>query len=153
MEAPQDSGRRNVLTWGLWAVLGIIAGASALPLAELVLRRTAGKRLKFVPVLDLYDMPEVGVKKLELSLAGGPAPDTRIFLKKDTAGVLTAISATCTHLGCLINYNRLKGRFICPCHGGVYDGEGNVISGPPPRALDRLPVKVESGRILVGFML
>ena len=55
----------------------------------------------------------------------------------------------CTHLGCRIHHNPEKGRYLCPCHGGVFDDEGKVISGPPPKPLDQHPVKLEGGRIWV----
>jgi cytochrome b6-f complex iron-sulfur subunit len=41
-------------------------------------------------------------------------------------------------------------RFICPCHAGIYDLEGNVLSGPPPKALIKLPVRVEGENIVIG---
>jgi Rieske Fe-S protein len=40
-----------------------------------------------------------------------------------------------------------KSRFFCPCHNGVFDREGQVVSGPPPRALDRYDVEVMAGAI------
>ena len=47
---------------------------------------------------------------------------------------IRAISSTCTHLGCRTSYEKASGRIICPCHGGVYDLQGNVLEGPPPGA-------------------
>jgi Rieske Fe-S protein len=41
-----------------------------------------------------------------------------------------------------VNWNEVKGQFICPCHGGVYDRDGRVVSGPPPAPLTRLNVRV-----------
>jgi hypothetical protein len=38
-------------------------------------------------------------------------------------------------------------RFICPCHGGVYDLLGRRVGGPPPRPLDRFPTRVVNGRV------
>lgn len=61
-----------------------------------------------------------------------------------------AISRVCTHLGCLVDYEGNKNRLLCPCHAGVYDLEGNVVSGPPPKALPRIPIKVEGENIVVG---
>jgi Rieske Fe-S protein len=146
--------RRDVLAWGLWAAIGVLAAATAWPVYELVSsRRGRKKALKYIGALPVEDMPEVGVMKVELNLRGGERPDTRLFIRRDAAGALTAYSATCTHLSCLINFNRVKGEFICPCHGGRYDIEGRVIAGPPPRPLTRLPVKVQGGKIAVGFMM
>lgn len=51
--------------------------------------------------------------------------------------------STCTHLGCAVKWDAAGDRFACPCHGGVYDAQGRVIAGPPPRPLTRLEVKIE----------
>jgi Rieske Fe-S protein len=40
-------------------------------------------------------------------------------------------------------------RFFCPCHNGVFDKSGNVVSGPPPRALDRFETKIEDGVLFI----
>jgi cytochrome b6-f complex iron-sulfur subunit len=61
-----------------------------------------------------------------------------------------ALSRVCTHLGCLVNFDKDKQIFICPCHGGEYDLEGNVIKGPPPKPLPRFAVKVEDSNLLIG---
>jgi Rieske Fe-S protein len=61
-----------------------------------------------------------------------------------------AISTRCAHLGCPVRYVQAAERFICPCHGGVYQFDGRVAGGPPVRPLDRFKTKVENGRVLVG---
>jgi menaquinol-cytochrome c reductase iron-sulfur subunit len=61
-----------------------------------------------------------------------------------------AISTRCAHAGCPVRYFQASERFICPCHGGIYDFEGKVEGGPPVRPLDRFYTKVENGRVLVG---
>jgi cytochrome b6-f complex iron-sulfur subunit len=43
-----------------------------------------------------------------------------------------ALAQACTHAGCTIAFNSASQTFICPCHGGTYDLNGKVISGPPP---------------------
>jgi len=63
---------------------------------------------------------------------------------------LIAFSKVCTHLGCLVEYERDKNRLVCPCHAGIYDLEGNVMSGPPPKPLPKLPLRVEGENIIVG---
>jgi menaquinol-cytochrome c reductase iron-sulfur subunit len=55
-----------------------------------------------------------------------------------------ALSNICTHLGCRVRWVPDQGKFFCPCHNGVFDKQGNVLSGPPPRPLDRYKVKVEN---------
>jgi menaquinol-cytochrome c reductase iron-sulfur subunit len=61
-----------------------------------------------------------------------------------------AISTRCMHLGCPVRYVEASKRFICPCHGGVYDFEGKVEGGPPVRPLDRFYTRVREGFVEVG---
>ena len=60
------------------------------------------------------------------------------------------LSKICTHLGCLVEYDKNKSRLLCPCHAGVYSLDGNVVSGPPPKPLRKFSVKVEGEEILIG---
>ena len=56
----------------------------------------------------------------------------------------------CTHVGCPVTWSPQARRFFSPCHGGVFDADGRVLAGPPPRPLDRYEVKIENGRLLAG---
>ena len=60
-----------------------------------------------------------------------------------------AISNICTHLGCRVRWIAEQGKFFCPCHNGVFDKEGNVVSGPPPRPLDRYEINIQDNELLV----
>ena len=62
---------------------------------------------------------------------------------------MAAISTTCTHLGCRVSWDVDEQLIRCPCHGGIYDREGVVKSGPPPAPLSRLTTKVDGDQILV----
>ncbi|HKH74067.1 MAG TPA: ubiquinol-cytochrome c reductase iron-sulfur subunit, partial [Vicinamibacterales bacterium] len=55
-----------------------------------------------------------------------------------------ALSATCTHLGCQVRWDAGSTKFRCPCHGGVFDLQGAVVEGPPPRALDRVDARIDT---------
>jgi Rieske Fe-S protein len=60
-----------------------------------------------------------------------------------------ALSSRCMHLGCPVRYVAAAERFICPCHGGVYDFRGMVAGGPPVRPLDRFYTRLNSSTGLV----
>jgi quinol---cytochrome c reductase iron-sulfur subunit, bacillus type len=62
---------------------------------------------------------------------------------------LLVLSPVCSHMGCNVSWAEDEAKFACPCHGGRYDRLGNVVSGPPKRALERVPFKIESGGLLV----
>jgi Rieske Fe-S protein len=61
-----------------------------------------------------------------------------------------AISTRCMHLGCPVRYVEASQRFICPCHGGVYDFRGAVAGGPPVRPLDRFYTRLRNDQVEVG---
>lgn len=61
-----------------------------------------------------------------------------------------ALTTRCMHLGCPVRYTEAAQRFICPCHGGVYDFRGKVSGGPPVRPLDRFYTRVRNNRVQVG---
>lgn len=60
-----------------------------------------------------------------------------------------AMSNICTHLGCHVRWISDRGQFFCPCHNGIFNKQGEVVSGPPPRPLDRFPVKVEKDQLYI----
>ena len=61
-----------------------------------------------------------------------------------------AISSRCMHLGCPVRWTSAAQRFICPCHGGVYDFKGAVSGGPPVRPLDHFYTRMRNGQVEVG---
>jgi cytochrome b6-f complex iron-sulfur subunit len=75
--------------------------------------------------------------------------ETGVIVRK-RSGELIALSAVCTHLGCIVQWEKDKQDFLCPCHAGRYTEDGVVISGPPPRPLVRLAFTVAGGSIIVG---
>ena len=75
--------------------------------------------------------------------------DRRIVYLVKNGSDVHVLDSTCTHLGCRTRFNPESKRIECPCHGGVYDAAGNVVSGPPPSPLQRLPVRIENDEVLV----
>ncbi len=66
------------------------------------------------------------------------------------AGGVYAMSAVCTHLGCITRHVADEGAIACPCHGSRFDLEGNVTHGPAPRPLPWLEVRLdEKGSLVV----
>ncbi len=75
--------------------------------------------------------------------------ETGVVVHKKS-GEFIALSAVCTHLGCIVQWERDKQDFLCPCHGGRNTSDGVVVAGPPPRPLARLPFTVAAGVITIG---
>ena len=59
---------------------------------------------------------------------------------RDEQGALTALSARCTHLGCIVHFNDAERAWACPCHGSRFGLDGAVIQGPANRPLERKDV-------------
>jgi Rieske Fe-S protein len=71
---------------------------------------------------------------------------------EDQYNHFVALSSRCMHLGCPVRFVAAAERFICPCHGGVYDFRGIVAGGPPVRPLDRFYTRVNktTGLVEIG---
>ena len=94
-------------------------------------------------------------------------PDERLFVFRE-GNTFHAISAVCTHLGCTVRAEalsnvqtadvggtkmRLTHRFLCPCHGSRYTGDGTNVSGPAPKPLAwfRLSLAPDDGQLVVDL--
>ena len=70
---------------------------------------------------------------------------------KDASGNSRALSATCSHLACIVQYQAEEHFIWCACHNAKFDAKGNIISGPPPRPLEEFAVNVnDKGEIWVS---
>jgi len=76
-----------------------------------------------------------------------PEIDTDVY---DRTTPYIAISDKCVHLGCPVRWVAAAERFICPCHGGVYELLGRPTSGPPVRPLDRFQTRVSGENVEIG---
>ncbi|MGE5110674.1 MAG: ubiquinol-cytochrome c reductase iron-sulfur subunit [Acidobacteriaceae bacterium] len=105
------------------------------------------------PVADLGADEVVAAKVADLkSNAGkifrfGSRPGLLIM---NADGTYRALSATCTHLGCTVQYRQDLREIWCACHNGLYDLEGRNISGPPPRPLEVFDVHLRGDDIIVS---
>ncbi|MDO3379902.1 ubiquinol-cytochrome c reductase iron-sulfur subunit [Geoalkalibacter halelectricus] len=93
--------------------------------------------LHWTEATSLDTLPEDAVLSL---------PAKRLALVRDRDRV-AALSLECTHLGCLVN--TVEEGFFCPCHGSEFGPRGEVHSGPAPRDLDWLPLRVHRERLWV----
>ncbi len=127
----------------LTAALGISAlGSFGYPLFRFLLPIETVVKAKSI-ILPKGEIPVNTTKDLMIGLT--PA----IILNTRDKGFL-AFSKVCTHLGCLVKYDKERQLFICPCHAGMFDLEGNVVSGPPPKPLEKIAVKVEGDNLVIG---
>ncbi|MBF0537126.1 MAG: ubiquinol-cytochrome c reductase iron-sulfur subunit [Nitrospirae bacterium] len=142
--------RRDFLKGVVKAVLVSMACISSSVAALFIYPASVKQReITMYECLSEEELPRRGVRRLDIEIDNkGRRAAVFIVAHEDKC---FALSPVCTHLGCLVSFSRHGNAFICPCHGGKYDVEGNVIGGPPPRALTRLPMRVDKGKVYIGL--
>lgn len=71
------------------------------------------------------------------------------ILVEAQSGQYVAYSASCTHLGCTVQFDPPSKRIWCACHNGWYDLDGKNVAGPPPRPLTGYKVQIVGDEIFV----
>lgn len=142
---PEDPARRKLLTWLGLGVGGGIAGALLVGLGE---RDPPAARASAPPADAVTALP------LEGLAPGGRRRvlhrDRPVELRRHEDGSVTARSLVCTHRGCEVRWSEADRVYRCPCHDGLFDEQGRVVLGPPPRPLRTLKVQVVAGSVLIG---
>jgi len=154
---PETNNRRELLL-----KVGIGAGVAALGAQAVASLRSLVPNVSYdapttVKLGAPNDFPD-GMKFL---------PDERLFVFRE-GKTFHAVSAVCTHLGCTVRAEalstpetktvqgktlRLTHRFLCPCHGSKYEGDGRNVEGPAPKPLAwyHLSVSPEDGQLVVDL--
>ncbi|KAJ7981377.1 Cytochrome b6-f complex iron-sulfur subunit [Quillaja saponaria] len=88
-----------------------------------------------------------GDRTLTQGLKGDP---TYLVVEKDNTIATYGINAVCTHLGCVVPWNKAENKFICPCHGSQYNEQGRVVRGPAPLslALAHADINIDDGKLV-----
>lgn len=142
--APEGEDRRRFLKLlsggflSLWALGG--AGALAAYLKPPERNEAAAERMVSIGRLD-----ELRVGEARL-IQHGIKP---FYVLRLDATRVVALSAVCTHMRCILNFDRERKGMLCPCHDGRFDLNGNVVSGPPQRSLPGYEVQTRAGEVFV----
>jgi Rieske Fe-S protein len=157
MSNESDMNRRKFMEVGIYAITGAITVVSGAALTRFAVGPSFRKeKVKWIEVeLDESAESNPGFSRVVLEYErkdGWLTASARslAYVKRVKADEVIAISAACTHLGCIVTWDEEQQIFKCPCHDGRYSPEGQVISGPPPRPLRRHKTKIEDGRILLA---
>lgn len=148
--------RRTFLSVATWVIGGLISAALGIPAIAYIIG-PAIQRSNNQAWIQLGSTVKVEIGTPTLFKAKIERKTGWIVNEEEiTAYALTengrdfiALSNICTHLGCRVRWVADQGRFFCPCHNGVFDKNGNVVSGPPPRPLDRYEVKIENNQLFI----
>ena len=142
---------------GIYTITGAIAAVSGVALTRFAVGTSFEKERSKWIALDSADVQDAdkGFARvvLEYEQKDGwltAANRSLVYVKRVKEDEVIAISASCTHLGCIVTWDEELKIFKCPCHDGRFDGEGRVISGPPPGPLRRHRTRMEDGTILLA---
>ena len=150
-----DAGRRRFLS----GVIATIQGALAATLAFLAGGAASApafgsRRTNWWPAAAVDDLPDNEPTPITIRVTRDDgytqvADRQVVFLVKTGASQVTALSSTCTHLGCRVSWDSSAQVLKCPCHGGVFDRTGAVRAGPPPAPLPAVATRIEGNQVLV----
>lgn len=148
--------RRRFMNITFWAATGVSVAAVGLPATQYLAGRAAaedGGKWVEVGALTAFD-PET-VNRVTYTVRAKDAwRDVErvgvLYVYSEDAGQsYVVLDGTCSHLGCIVHWKAEENHFACPCHAGHFTRQGEVISGPPPRALSQAPAKIENGVLWV----
>jgi menaquinol-cytochrome c reductase iron-sulfur subunit len=156
--------RRRFMTVGGQGAGAIAASAFLLPALGFAIGpifKSSPHRWESVGPEDLFTNTNYVPVVITLTPNIGEAGKSTAYVRKFNAAIDTdpydrgtpyiAISSRCAHLGCPVRWVDAAERFICPCHGGVYDLLGRRVGGPPVRPLDRFYTRVNQlGEVELG---
>jgi menaquinol-cytochrome c reductase iron-sulfur subunit len=155
--------RRRFMTGTAHTAGAIAAGSFALPALGFALGpifKENEHHWETVGSVGMFSANNYVPTVLTLTPGTGEAGKTTVYLRKFNPEIDTdpydrntpyiAISSRCAHLGCPVRWVDAAERFICPCHGGVYDLLGRRVGGPPVRPLDRFYTRVVREEVQVG---
>lgn len=136
----QPIERRRFVNWFLGTSLGALVASVLYPVLRFVspprIPEASTNQIEAGPTNDPV-LTEKGFKIVRF----GAEP---VILVKVTDTDFRAFTATCTHLDCVVGFQKDKARMFCNCHGGTYDLNGRNIAGPPPRPLTPFKVNLAS---------
>ncbi len=155
MENHEDISRRDAMKAAITLIGGLIGTALGLPAIAFVIGSALkADQAEWLRVGSLSSM-ELGTPTLFkpriTNRNGWMSEDVEVgvFVVTEDGREYHALSNICTHLGCRVRWIPERGQFVSPCHNGVFDKHGFVVSGPPPRPLDEFATKIEEGSLYV----
>jgi cytochrome b6-f complex iron-sulfur subunit len=133
---PPRGDRRRFLSWFLGGSASALLAYIVYPVLRFVSPPPTPEASTHQVEVGLTNDPELQEKGYKIVRFG----EEPVILIRVSSDDLRAFSATCTHLDCIVEYQKDARRIWCNCHSGQYDLMGRVVAGPPPRPLERLRV-------------
>ncbi|MBI3207406.1 MAG: ubiquinol-cytochrome c reductase iron-sulfur subunit [Candidatus Solibacter usitatus] len=143
-EQPAPVARRSAVSW-------ILSGGVAASLVSF-----------FYPIVRFLNPPNIAEAAVDEVLAGKvgdlKANSGKIVKFGNKPALLVhvndsewkAFSAVCSHLNCTVQYQDSTSQIWCACHNGIYDLNGRVVSGPPPKPLEEYAVRIRADEVIIS---
>ena len=157
MDAPRERklSRRDFMKMAIAGISGVIGAAIGVPAIAYIVGPALQKGIDEWIRLGSVNKVEVNIPTLFKTVIQkqtgwiNAEEEFSAYVLTENGQDFTVMSNICTHLGCRVRWIADKEGFFCPCHNGVFSKDGSVVSGPPPRPLDRFENKVEDGVLFV----
>jgi len=156
MEKEEQITRNNFISLAIWAIGGLISLGMGIPAIAYIIgpalsRNQVQEWIRLGPISKIeLNIPTLF--KFTIQRKTGwivNEEEISVYVLTNNGRDFIAMSNICTHLGCRVRWISDQEIFFCPCHNGVFDKEGAVASGPPPRPLDRYELKVEDDQLFI----
>jgi Rieske Fe-S protein len=153
-EPSAEAGRRSFFVRLIQGTYALIGATLAFVVGGAVVAPSFGRReTMWLHAGDAGHLEEGTPMPVTLRVARPDGPsevvDRKVIYLVKSGTDVRALDSTCTHLGCRTRFNPETKQIECPCHGGVYDVTGKVISGPPPAPLRAMSTRVDNGQVMV----
>ncbi|HYA35232.1 MAG TPA: ubiquinol-cytochrome c reductase iron-sulfur subunit [Candidatus Binataceae bacterium] len=154
-EVGAEENRRSFITRLFWGAIGLVSAGIAAPIVSYLISPIFGEHgaADWVQLGKLDDLPinvpqrvEVVRRVVEGWVTASQQVTAWVVRLPDK---LYVFDPHCTHLGCAYRWDDQAKSFFCPCHSAVFNLEGKVVSGPPPRPLDVYNYEIRDGFVYV----
>ena len=156
MEDKDQLSRRNFLAIAIGAIGAVIGIVMAIPAVAYVIgpalqRKTSENWVRLGPISKV-ELGTPTLFKTTVETQTGwilTEEEFSVYVLTEDGRDYIALSNICTHLGCRVRWITDQGQYFCPCHNAAFDKIGLVVSGPPPKPLDRFETQVEDDQLFI----
>jgi menaquinol-cytochrome c reductase iron-sulfur subunit len=156
MSENNQISRRNFMGFATWAIGGLIGLGMGIPAVAYIvgpaLKANSSQEWIRLGAASKVELDTPTLFKTTIERQTGwivNQEEISIYVLTENGRDFVAMSNICSHLGCRVRWIKEEEGFFCPCHNAIFNKEGQVVTGPPPKPLDRYEVKVEDNQLYV----